>query len=180
MGGKSTSPGEAQRKTRCHAPEDGNPGRHEPRGFNGLRTASGGRIMTRGCIFGRFLFMPASASHTYSPFCFSFLSFSFPHPLFVDIFAFAFLSIIQINLRYTMPSTATPPDGQAKVDQYSKDVPWYHKELGDLSPACRELLENYSHIPADEVIPHVLELVRPTHFYPRPDTTAKLTCNTER
>lgn len=45
-------------------------------------------------------------------------------------------------------------------DQYSKDVLWYQKELTHISPACRELLENYSRIPPAEVNSHVFELVR--------------------
>ena len=59
-----------------------------------------------------------------------------------------------------MASTATQTDTQAKVEPFSKDVPWYYKEIGEFSPACRELLEKYSHIPPEEAIPHILEIVR--------------------
>ena len=59
-----------------------------------------------------------------------------------------------------MSSAATQTDGQAEVDQYSKDVLWYQKELKHMSPACRELLENYSRIPPAQVKSHVLQLVR--------------------
>lgn len=40
----------------------------------------------------------------------------------------------------------------------SKDVPWYQKEPDRFSPACRELLENYSHIPPEEVSSHVFQI----------------------
>ena len=59
-----------------------------------------------------------------------------------------------------MSSTADQANDEAEVDQYSKDVPWYHKGLEDLSPACRELFENYSHIPPEEINSHVFEMVR--------------------
>ena len=61
-----------------------------------------------------------------------------------------------------MSSTATPTDPQVEKDQYSKDVSWYSKEIEGLNPACRELLERYSHIPPDEVEQHVFEIVRLT------------------
>ncbi len=72
-----------------------------------------------------------------------------------------FLSItIHENLECAMSSTAIQTDRQAERDQYSKDVPWYLKELANLSPACRELFENYSHVPPEEVNSHIYELVR--------------------
>ena len=42
----------------------------------------------------------------------------------------------------------------------AKDVKWYRKEPDRFSPACRELLENYSHIPPEEVNSHVFHIVR--------------------
>ena len=63
-----------------------------------------------------------------------------------------------------MASSTTEIDTQAKADRFSKDVPWYHKEIEDFSPAGRELLEKYSHIPPDEVDAHVFEIVRPHQF----------------
>ncbi|CAF9924009.1 hypothetical protein IMSHALPRED_006057 [Imshaugia aleurites] len=72
-----------------------------------------------------------------------------------------------------MSSTTSQNDSRAHVDHYSKDVPWYDKEPENFSPACRELLQNYSHIPPGEVTSHVLEMV------PSPEFTvnfAKLTC----
>lgn len=59
-----------------------------------------------------------------------------------------------------MSSNATETDTQVKTDRFSKDVPWYEKEVQHFSPAGRELLEKYSHIPPDEVDAHVHEIVR--------------------
>ncbi len=61
---------------------------------------------------------------------------------------------------YAMSSTAIQADRPTEGDHYSKDVPWYFKELANLSPACRELFENYSHVPPEEVDSHIYELVR--------------------
>ena len=60
-----------------------------------------------------------------------------------------------------MSLTTTQTDSQAKVSKwdYSKDVKWYDKEPHNLRSTCRELFENYSHIPPEEVESHVLELV---------------------
>lgn len=43
-----------------------------------------------------------------------------------------------------------------------KDVPWFTKDVDDsnIGEAARELLETYSGIPAEEVLPHVLAIVR--------------------
>lgn len=61
-----------------------------------------------------------------------------------------------------MSSTATQTDSQTKnsKNDYNKDVAWYIKEPDNLRSTCRELFENYSHIPSEEVIPHILEVVR--------------------
>lgn len=42
-----------------------------------------------------------------------------------------------------------------------KDVHWYKVELDDesLSAAARQLLENYSKVPPDEVLSHILKIV---------------------
>ncbi|ORY13132.1 hypothetical protein BCR34DRAFT_623932 [Clohesyomyces aquaticus] len=50
-----------------------------------------------------------------------------------------------------------------------EDIPWFRKELTDLKPPARDLLENYCKIPSDDVIPHVKE-VRDKAFgiYPYP------------
>lgn len=61
-----------------------------------------------------------------------------------------------------MSSTTTQTDNQVRADRLSKDVPWYHKEIEAFRPAGRELLENYSHIPPNDIEPHVFEIVRLT------------------
>ena len=53
------------------------------------------------------------------------------------------------------------PDALAKIEAREKDVPWYNPELGNqLGDSARELLENYSKIPAAEVEYHVYKIVR--------------------
>lgn len=45
-------------------------------------------------------------------------------------------------------------------DKYSTSKPWYHTTIGKrLGPEARELLENYSHIPPEEVDAHVYKMV---------------------
>lgn len=46
-----------------------------------------------------------------------------------------------------------------QVGTHSKDAPWYSKPLVNLTPPARELLENYSGIPAEDVEAHVMEVV---------------------
>lgn len=41
-------------------------------------------------------------------------------------------------------------------------VPWYSAELQNLSLSARHLLEKYSNVPPDEVIPHILDIVSET------------------
>lgn len=59
------------------------------------------------------------------------------------------------------------PDHQ--VGTRDKEVKWYKKDIGTLSQGTRELLENYSKIPSEQVVPHCLKTVsntimlRPTH-----------------
>lgn len=55
----------------------------------------------------------------------------------------------------TVPETEAPVPGKTT----SKDVGWYTKELPELDPAVRELLENYSHVRADDVEGHILKSV---------------------
>jgi hypothetical protein len=53
------------------------------------------------------------------------------------------------------------PDAQAKIDARDKDVPWYHPDISNkIGDSVRELLENYSKIPAAEVHDHVYKIVR--------------------
>ena len=46
-------------------------------------------------------------------------------------------------------------------DPSNKNVPYYKASLGDddISPAARELLENYSHVPSEQVVAHIEEVV---------------------
>jgi len=38
---------------------------------------------------------------------------------------------------------------------------WYQEDVKSINPDAQNLLENYSGFQADEVLPHVLSLVRP-------------------
>ena len=52
------------------------------------------------------------------------------------------------------------PSALAKIERRSKDVAWYSPSPGEkLGPAARELLENYSRIPSEEVESHVKNIV---------------------
>lgn len=53
------------------------------------------------------------------------------------------------------------PDAATKIRTRAKDVPWYSANLGSkLGAPVRQLLENYSSIPADRVEAHVYAVVR--------------------
>jgi hypothetical protein len=53
------------------------------------------------------------------------------------------------------------PNALAKIEAREKDVPWYNPEMGSqLGDSARELLENYSRIPAAEVEDHVYKIVK--------------------
>ena len=43
----------------------------------------------------------------------------------------------------------------------NKNVPWFTRDVDDseISKSARELLQTYSGIPADEVLPHILAMV---------------------
>ncbi|KAA8569845.1 hypothetical protein EYC84_002188 [Monilinia fructicola] len=62
----------------------------------------------------------------------------------------------------TTPKSLTPSSSSASgslSDKYSTSKPWYHTTIGKrLGPEARELLENYSHIPKDEVDAHVYKM----------------------
>ena len=59
----------------------------------------------------------------------------------------------------------TLPEGGNK---YSKDNPWYYENLaGHLALESRKLLEEYSHIPPEDVEAHVYKLVHRL-LYPTP------------
>lgn len=52
------------------------------------------------------------------------------------------------------------PDAKTKIANRDNDVPWYNPNLGrKLGDSARELLENYSKIPAEEVEEHVYKIV---------------------
>ncbi|KAH7327081.1 hypothetical protein BKA65DRAFT_566308 [Rhexocercosporidium sp. MPI-PUGE-AT-0058] len=58
----------------------------------------------------------------------------------------------------TSQSTTIAPDVEAKTNLRAKNNPWYDLELKKLGPAGRELLENYSKIPAAQVEAHVYKI----------------------
>lgn len=53
-----------------------------------------------------------------------------------------------------------PDHSDAQVSSRNKDVSWYSSDIGELSPATKELLHSYSGIPEDQIIPHILKVVR--------------------
>ena len=53
------------------------------------------------------------------------------------------------------PSTSAMPD----VIRRNKSVGWYEPTLENITSAQRDVLENYSGIPPDRVIPHILAVV---------------------
>lgn len=57
-----------------------------------------------------------------------------------------------------MTTAVAPSPGSTKA----KDVPWYHEEIkeSDFPEKTFEILEKYSGIPHDQVIPHVTSIVR--------------------
>ncbi|MCJ1381828.1 hypothetical protein MMC17_004939 [Xylographa soralifera] len=57
-----------------------------------------------------------------------------------------------------MADLTDPPPPTGAVAARPTDVPWYSPDLEAISPAARELLEKYSGIPAEEVLPHVLKI----------------------
>ena len=67
---------------------------------------------------------------------------------------------------YTLP---LQPDSSIKKEASSnpEEKAWYTKDVTMISPEARQLLESYSRIPPDQVIPHVLNLVR-TASCPQP------------
>lgn len=48
-------------------------------------------------------------------------------------------------------------DGQSQTDSNQK-VPWFTANITSITPAGRKLLEEYSHIPADQILSHVLAI----------------------
>jgi len=57
------------------------------------------------------------------------------------------------------PPPVAPPTATPSVIGRNKSVGWYVPTLENITEAQRDLLENYSHIPPERVIPHILEVV---------------------
>jgi hypothetical protein len=56
----------------------------------------------------------------------------------------------------------TAPTSPQKLERYSKENPWYYKELdGHLAADSRKLLEEYSHIQPKDVDTHIYKMVSP-------------------
>jgi hypothetical protein len=47
------------------------------------------------------------------------------------------------------------------LDRYSKENCWYYQDIdGRIKPESRKLLEEYSHIPSEDVDSHIYKMVR--------------------
>lgn len=59
------------------------------------------------------------------------------------------------------PAAAAAPEDVPdwKRADRPKDGPMWRKNVDDIPPAARNLIEKYSGIPTDEVVPHVLRMV---------------------
>ncbi|KAF6235302.1 hypothetical protein HO173_006497 [Letharia columbiana] len=67
----------------------------------------------------------------------------------------------ETNLETTATNghTIIPPlQPESKPVKDNKAVPWYHTSLAEIDPVTRDLLENYSKIPSDQVKPHVFAI----------------------
>ena len=79
-------------------------------------------------------------------------------------FQFYYLQDIVYSPACTSPlflSGMAAPEVNPQIKAQDKKVQWYQSDLETVSPQARELLENYSHILPDEVIPHILKIVSP-------------------
>ena len=107
-----------------------------------------------------------------------FLRFVFAGNSWAKILAVSIYSYIQVLLKtqpqtQLHPSTMTIPDlvnilqtdAPVPGQTTSKDVRWYTKELPKLDPHVRELLENYSHIPPEDVESHILKFVGHYNYF---------------
>lgn len=52
-----------------------------------------------------------------------------------------------------------PPEINSDVKSREKDVHYYTADLETVNEPARRLLEKYSGIPPDQVVPHILEIV---------------------
>jgi hypothetical protein len=58
------------------------------------------------------------------------------------------------------PNDVDPANSRLRIGSRDKNVGWFNPDLSALTEAQRDLFENYSHLPPDRVIPHILEVVR--------------------
>ena len=52
-----------------------------------------------------------------------------------------------------------------QISERSRDVAWYHPQLTEVPPAAREILEQYSKIPASDIEKHVFDIVGNSRFH---------------
>ena len=57
-------------------------------------------------------------------------------------------------------ASSSPANPRLKIGSRDKSVGWYQPTLDNITEAQRDLLEKYSHLAPDDVIPHILEIVR--------------------
>lgn len=57
------------------------------------------------------------------------------------------------------------PTFQPNVGSKDKSVGWYDQTFHGIEPAARALLEEYSHIPSEEVDQYVISMVRSPKLY---------------
>jgi SAM-dependent methyltransferase len=70
----------------------------------------------------------------------------------------------------TTTSTTNPPHRHGTRD---KSVGWYQQTLESITEPQRDLFENYSHIPPEKVIPHILEIVSRLLLFQEPALTTQ-------
>ena len=52
-----------------------------------------------------------------------------------------------------------PPEVNPQIKARGKDVHWYKADIGDVREPARQLLEKYSRIRPDRVVPHIAQIV---------------------
>lgn len=57
----------------------------------------------------------------------------------------------------TMPSQEASPTGYLQIGSKDRSVGWYDPPITSIPKPVRDLLENYSHVPPEEVIPRIIE-----------------------
>jgi len=58
------------------------------------------------------------------------------------------------------PADVHQANSRLRIGSRDKNVGWFNPNLSALTEAQRDLFENYSRLPPDRVIPHILEVVR--------------------